>query len=195
MCIRDSFCTAKPSLVVNHIDTIAHFLKHEQALKAVRHVCEMLPMLLRILDHPKKSLLMTLETYLAALVFRVQETLLQAAIPALCMTIKSSGNKVLLINILTKFYQYLVRFLKHLRESDPEPGKPLKLPANMTLGHVYRSILSCGLLCQHYDFDVIDTGLMDGENVVLPAGKVTEGVHKLLAVSYTHLTLPTKRIV
>ena len=88
------FCTAKPSLVVNHIDTIAHFLKHEQALKAVRHVCEMLPMLLRILDHPKKSLLMTLETYLAALVFRVQETLLQAAIPALCMTIKSSGNKV-----------------------------------------------------------------------------------------------------
>ena len=57
----------------------------------------------------------------------------------------------------------------------------------MTLGHVYRSILSCGLLCQHYDFDVIDTGLMDGENVVLPAGKVTEGVHKLLV----HLAKPS----
>ena len=79
----------------------------------------MLPELLRILEHPPRSLLVTLETYLAALVFRVPKALLLSAIPALTMTIRASGNHELIFNLLHKFYLYLKRFHAFLEGSPP----------------------------------------------------------------------------
>ena len=76
----------------------------------MQHVCEMLPRLLQIIDHPPRTLLTTLETYLSALVFRVPESLLQHAIPALTMTIRASANTQLISGILSRFYNYLQRY-------------------------------------------------------------------------------------
>ncbi len=104
------FCASRPELLLVHVDVLAHFLKHEHAVKAVQHTCEMMPKLLRIIDHPPRLLLSNLEKYLSALVFRVPESLLQYAIPALTMTITASQNASLLTSILAKFYKYLTRF-------------------------------------------------------------------------------------
>ena len=146
-------CTAKPLLVVPHLGVIAHFLKHEHASKAIQHVCEMLPKLLRIVDHPPKSLLVALETYLAALVFRVPEPNLQYAIPALALTIRASDNKQLAFNILMRFYDYLHKFEVHLRQYPPtSPQQKLDLPRGINLPSVFRAMLCVGLLCHYYDF-------------------------------------------
>ena len=55
------FCAAQPSLLVPHIDVLAQFLNYEHATKAVGHICEMLPPLLHILDHPPSKLMESLE--------------------------------------------------------------------------------------------------------------------------------------
>ena len=108
------FCAAQPSLLVPHIDVLAQFLNYEHATTAVGHICEMLPPLLHILDHPPNKLMTTLEKLTSALVFKVKEALLPSAIAALAATIRTSGNASLIVTILARFDSFLERYLKGL---------------------------------------------------------------------------------
>ena len=178
------FCAAKPTLVLPHLDVIAHFLKHESAPNAIQHVCEMLPRLLRIHDHPPTSLLKTLETYLTALIFRVPEPNLMHAIPALAVTFRASGNAQLAVNVLTKFFAYLKRLDQHLRKNPPAAGQPLQLSGSLQLPSVQRAMLCVGLLCQHYDYDG-RAGAVEARDdktgaIVLVGGEVIDQVHRML---------------
>ena len=81
------FCTARPQLLLPHIDVLIQFLTYEHAVGSVRHdwgritplltlaltlaltptqvmhICEMIPPLLQIVDHPPSAMLAKVETF------------------------------------------------------------------------------------------------------------------------------------
>jgi len=148
------FCAARPALLVPHVELLPNYLQYDDEFKTVvHHVCEMLPKLLPLLDHPNKGLLEKLERLLGALVFRAPEHLLQPAIAALCCTVAQSHNYQLLHTTLAIFCQMMTR------AKDPaDPAHPALL---------HRSILSAGLLCRYFDFEAPGAGAQaykdDGE--------------------------------
>jgi len=208
------FCASRPALLLPHIEVLSHFLKHEHATKAVQHTCEMLPKLLRILDHPPRMLLTNLETYLAALVFRVPESLLQHAVPALCMTITASCNSSLLISILAKFHKYLERFEACVRRALAaaaapggigttdlaegalsEPVLELAKSERLSVPSVYRAMLCVGMLCRHYDFEPhAQPAPAAGGGSVLVRGDVHAKVHRIL-LSLARVGLPHQTVL
>eukprot|EP00900_Chrysochromulina_parva_P013343 jgi/Chrpa1/22009/Chrysochromulina_OHIO_Genome00012559-RA len=172
------FCTAMPQLLLPHIAVLTQFLHYESATRAVQHICEMLPALLRILEHPPSKLLADLEKFLSALIYRVKESLLTPTILAFAMTIQASGNATLIVRILANFHEYLEDYRVHMSERPDE-----KLPARLTSESLRRSFICAGLLCRYYDFDapaaVVEAHAADGKTYFV--GKsVIEHVYRTL---------------
>jgi len=172
------FCTAMPQLLLPHIAVLTQFLHYESATRAVQHICEMLPSLLRILEHPPSKLLADLEKFLSALIYRVKESLLTPTILAFAMTIQASGNATLIVRILANFHEYLEDYRVHMSERPDE-----KLPARLTSESLRRSFICAGLLCRYYDFDapaaVVEAHAADGKTYFV--GKsVIEHVYRTL---------------
>ena len=88
-------CAARPSLIVPHIGKLPSYLEYDFCAPAIRHVCEMLPLVVPAIDHPPHALLTKLETFLAALAFRIPEPLLAAGVKALCAVAAASLNHAL----------------------------------------------------------------------------------------------------
>jgi len=134
------FCAARPELVAPHIELLPTYLQYDSYAPVVHHVCDMLPLLLPLLDAPRRGLLEKLERLLGALVFRVPEALLGQTIAALCAVVAKSRNCQLLHELLSRFCQMMVR------ASEPAEASRLR-------DQLLRSVLSAGLLCRHFDFE------------------------------------------
>ena len=98
---------ARPVLLLPHVELLPRYLEYEQCAPAIRYVCDMLPRLLPLLDHPPKALLEKNEKYLAALVFRVKEDSIPGVIRALCSVCTVSKNRQLLGDTLARFCHFL----------------------------------------------------------------------------------------
>ena len=136
------FCTARPTVLLPHIELLPVYLQYEHCAAAIRHVCDMLPRLLPLMDHPPRTLLEKLEKYLAALIFRVPEPSMQGVIHALCSVCEVSRNRQLLGDTLAR----LCHWLRKRQASDTPTAKE-------TGPQTKRALLCAGLLCRHFDFD------------------------------------------
>ena len=103
------FCAARPTMLLPHIELLPTYLQyqHQEAAPAVRHVCEMLPRLLPLLDHPPRKLLEKCEKYLTALIFRVPEESMGGVIRALCAVCQVSKNTQLVGDTLARLCHLL----------------------------------------------------------------------------------------
>ena len=167
------FCAARPTMLLPHVELLPTYLQyqHQEAAPAVRHVCEMLPRLLPLLDHPPRKLLEKCEKYLTALIFRVPEESMGGVIRALCAVCQVSKNTQLVGDTLAR--------LCHLLRKQDAAAAPAAAIAAQTM----RALLCSGLLCRHFDFDARghETSALtcDGAHV-LTGGKVNEDVFSIL---------------
>ena len=166
------FCAARPVLLLPHVELLPAYLQYEQSAPAIRYVCDMLPRLLPLLDHPPKALLEKLEKYLAALVFRVKEESIPGVIRALCSVCTVSKNRQLLGDTLARFCHFLRK-----RQQSQAPVAPAEA------GALKRAMLCAGLLCRHFDYDASGNEMKaltcDGKHV-LTGGTVNSDVFGIL---------------
>ena len=134
------FCAARPSLIVPHIGKLPSYLEYDFCAPAIRHVCEMLPLVVPAIDHPPHALLTKLETFLAALAFRIPEPLLAAGVKALCAVAAASLNHALVRETLSRFCNMIGR------ADDAAEAERLQK-------QVCRAMLCAGLLLCHFDYD------------------------------------------
>ena len=134
------FCAARPSLIVPHIAKLPSYLEYDFCAPAIRHVCEMLPLVVPAIDHPPHALLTKLETFLAALAFRIPEPLLAAGVKALCAVAAASLNHALVRETLSRFCNMIGR------ADDAAEAERLQK-------QVCRAMLCAGLLLCHFDYD------------------------------------------
>jgi cohesin loading factor subunit SCC2 len=180
------FCAARPTMLLPHVELLPTYLQyqHQEAAPAVRHVCEMLPRLLPLLDHPPRKLLEKLEKYLTALIFRVPEESMGGVIRALCAVCQVSKNTQLVGDTLAR--------LCHLLRKQDAAAAPAAAIAAQTM----RALLCSGLLCRHFDFDARghETSALtcDGAHV-LTGGKVNEDVFSIL-LPFTKQTTSAKAV-
>ena len=164
------FCAARPTMLLPHVELLPVYLQYQQCAAAIRHVCEMLPRLLPLLDHPPRALLEKLEKYLAALIFRVPEESMHGVIRALCAVCQVSKNSQLLGDTLA-------RLCNLLRKQDAAA------PAAAVASQIMRALLCSGLLCRHFDFDAPGNeahALTCEGRHVLTGGCVNEEVFSIL---------------
>ena len=165
------FCAARPTMLLPHVELLPVYLQYQQCAAAIRHVCEMLPRLLPLLDHPPRALLEKLEKYLAALIFRVEEPSMHGVIRALCAVCQVSKNSQLVGDTLAR--------LCHLLRKQEAAAAPAAAVAKQ----IMRALLCSGLLCRHFDFDARgnETSALTCDGVhVLTGGSVNEEVFSIL---------------